>query len=773
MCVTPVLESIDEMIRLKSWPRELGHEIDRIINLIEGRLTLETFDCPNFTVTYQTSGPNAVNLDSSAMNVLDPGTSNVLGTIPAGTVPTYVRLICWWLERALPLFINAPFSLRNPAASGKIPVYINQTQFGSASQNNGITIGKALNPGILAAVSVHELFHMVQFEYSLSGPWRPSLLEGGAVLAEDTVAEKMNHYLYVASSDSGWTGDDGVLLNPNFSLKLASYNCALFWRYISEQQSADITEPFVGVEAYRALIEECEASGCSTAAVRTAVRNLPWYQDLFEFHYLDAARQDRTSSETTFGNYALACYLKDLGTNVPDRRFDFSEDEENIAFDDILSSILTVPAASTLVPVDIAGSGTVSSSSSVGFVGCVNEFASQYYEIEVDASISNFDIHFRAYCGFTSLIFQVALIDEDGQVRDIFRTDTPFYDKRITNLADSKALEGCTRRVGLRDERRFLDLGRRGVASPDVMVTRWHSAIKTEYEIDSFGWAWTWVSPDVWVDNDGNGFADSEVYFNFDNKLHIRLHNKGNADASGIQLEFFYQDASTGLSDSGWLPVRNKAGAIQTLSGLSLVAASSDVWSVDWSPAPSGTSNHFCIRAIVTVLGDPNVDNKRVLSNFGNVKVKSGMWVDVAVLRRNILERRLPIDLEVVSRLPVDLDISLRDLRANRTVTLNPAEAVTDIVRISHLAGLKMDQKRVTPLPPVGRSADRLQRLGRKPDPRGFYPTDPRALPPGVAGKPMVTIVHRSNGLALGGVTFLVSREPDLAVASDLTPPRP
>ena len=115
------------------------------------------------------------------------------------------------------------------------------------------------------------------------------------------------------------------------------------------------------------------------------------------------------------------------------------------------------------------------------------------------------------------------------------------------------------------------------------------------------------MSPDVWVDNDGNGLADSEVFFDFDNQLNIQLHNKGNVDATGVSVEFYYCDAAAAFGT--WLPVRDKAGTIQTLSGLSVPQSSSATFVVPWSPAPSGASHHFCIRAIVTSSGDPNTDN--------------------------------------------------------------------------------------------------------------------------------------------------------------------
>ena len=49
-----------------------------------------------------------------------------------------------------------------------------------------------------------------------------------------------------------------------------------------------------------------------------------------------------------------------------------------------------------------------------------------------------------------------------------------------------------------------------------------------------------------------------------------------------------------------------------------------------------------------------------------------------------------------------------------------------------------------------------VRQTGARPDPKGNYPTDPRGLPPGLAGKPLITAVYLVNGLPQGGVTFLV-----------------
>jgi hypothetical protein len=361
------------------------------------------------------------------------------------------------------------------------------------------------------------------------------------------------------------------------------------------------------------------------------------------------------------------------------------------------------------------------------------------------------------------VLFQAVLIDESNQVREIYRTDRASYTKRFPNLRDGKRLNRVALVVtGCASAGSFTVSASPAEAASDVMVTRWHSVMKTEYEIDSRNWAWTWVSPDIFVDNDLDGVADGTVFFNFDNKLHIRLHNKGNANAHDISVAFWYQDASGLLPPTGWLEVRDTANNIQSLSGKNLAAGASHTWSVDWSPAPSGTSEHFCVRAIVTVPGDPNTDNKRVLSNFGHVVMPIGGFVDARVSRRNIhRDRRGDIELIVVPRFQHQFEIAARDRREQQFKTLKPRDVSVDELRIYHRpvkgqitsTHLPSHAKDKEPCP----CAAPQPQLAQKPDPGGDYPVDPRTLPPGVAGKPMVTLVHRAGGHAVGGVTLMLT----------------
>lgn len=761
LCGTAILEVIDELIRIKKWPREIGLQVEDILGLRNSSFA-QVHLCTNFQITYQDSGPDAVDPDTSAMTVNDPGSNPavVLTTLPAGGAPTYVKLICFWLERALATYVNAPFSMRNPAAGGRIPVVVNSAAFGSANAS-AFFINKALPPEVLCAVAVHELFHMVQFQYSGSGTWLSGMLEGGAVFAEDSSADFMNRYADEAGTNFNGSG---YMVQPQTSLENFVYKTSLFFRYIAEQQSARTSpsdEPLIGVETYRKLIEECEAGTWSSDDIRRAIRDLPWYQDFYEFSYLDAAALDQTSSETVLGNFVLAAYLKDLGTAIPDRRFDFMEDEENIHIDDVIATILPgTPLQNTLASVQMSGTGTLSTTASVNFTSSVPRFGSRYHEVIVNAAVTSLQVQFTASGGLTSSLLQIALVDQDDQVREIYRSDRASYTKQFPNLRDGKRLKKImVVATGAASAGNFSIAVNPVAATSDVMVTRWHSVMKNEYLIDSRNWAWTWVSPDIWVDNDMDGIADGIVYFNVDNKLHIRLHNKGNQAASAITVECWYQDASGGLSPTGWLPVQNTGGVTQTLTALSLAAGSSNDWTVDWSPAPSGSSHHFCIRAIVNVPGDPNTDNKRVLSNFGNVQVAFGGFIDLPIWRRNLRRLRERIELSVIPRnLPSGCELSGRDLHHQRYADLNPGEAILDTLRIHY----PQEENRPATQDDCGeREIDcpckaPVRAAAQRPDPAGNYPTDPRSLPPGLVGKPLITVVHLINGLPQGGATFFV-----------------
>ncbi len=770
LCVTPLVRFLRETVRVKGWPREIALRLEEILIGYDPDAAYASFNCPNFTITYQTTGVDQPPPADTGGNITMPGTGVTVGTtMGANGIPDYIEKLCFWLENALATYTNPPFNLRNPAATGRVPVNVTGTSPGSAG-GGSMTIGRNLNDDLLAAVPTHELMHLIQELYEgvgTAGGWNPGMSEGGAVLGEDVVFDTHNRYIVQASSG-------GTLTSPNLSLNDSGqrYFLALLLKYVSEQQSSRVNvgdEPAIGVETYRALLERCDIDGYANAALVTAVNQLPWYQSFYDFGYLDPARLDETSSETLLGNFWLACYLKDSGNpvqilGIPERRFDFMEDEENATWDTIflgMNTVNTLGSVTLTANSTLNGGGSITLSSGTG--GSVSPFAARFFKVNIAAAVNTLRVDFSAAMGFARPLVQVILVEPGNVVRDILRTDRTTWSRTIANDRGGTPLDHILIVVAGTDVGGTFTLTVQDApAAPDVMVSRWHHLAGTHYEIDSFGWAWTWVSPDIWVDNDMNGAADDVVFFNQNNKLFVRLRNQGKANASGIGVEFWYQDASGGLSDGAWLPVRNAAAVTQTLTGLNLPAGATNQWSVDWAPLPAGTSNHFCVRAIVTAPGDPNTDNKRCLSNFGNVT--GAPYIDLSLSRRMAQELG-DFRIDVIPRTYGRWFVSAADLLHARALAVRPGQEVVDQFRVRRRAKLTQQAGHVMVTPefmakrpcPGSEAATRRE---IRPDPFGHYPTDPRALPPGLDGVPLITIAHVVNGRPIGGFTWGI-REKD------------
>jgi hypothetical protein len=175
--------------------------------------------------------------------------------------------------------------------------------------------------------------------------------------------------------------------------------------------------------------------------------------------------------------------------------------------------------------------------------------------------------------------------------------------------------------------------------------------------------------------------------------------------------------------------------------------------------SPSRVHPHWCVKAKITVPGDPNSDNKMVLSNFGHVVVP---------------------DPDTIGELNVDLLLRYPDLARVREImvvprgsrfTLKPGElrGLPDIEGSSgpppscdtgpsvvrglpnRAAFLELGLVADTKLTPWD-SQDRDAR------PRGgvAYPVDPSTLPPGVPPDELVTVAYRVDEDVVGGVTYRI-----------------
>jgi hypothetical protein len=354
--------------------------------------------------------------------------------------------------------------------------------------------------------------------------------------------------------------------------------------------------------------------------------------------------------------------------------------------------------------------------------------------------------------GMSDPLVQILRIGASNALVDLHRSDRTAWSKTIN-------MDGLTKVfviVGSREHGGDFTVNFDEVASAtDVMVTRWNTAAGTEYEVDPAGWAWAWVSPDVMVDTNNDLLEDGSVFFAQNNRLKIRLRNRGNALASNIRVDFWYQKATPYLTSAGWIPVRNTTGITQQLTGLSLGAGADGWFAVDWAPVDDGTHhNHWCVKVVVTAPGDPNTDNKMAFRNFNNV-VAGGPDTKFDALIR-FAEWSEGDHIQIVPRGP-----RATLVLANPEAFPKPVRRGCDLhalaQRLIHGIPLNMAfaQLRVAPL--KLREWDRRNTLPPKAS-GAFYPLDERTLPPGVKASEIVTVAYVRNSRPFGGVSYRLSK---------------
>jgi len=691
--------------------------------------------------------------------------ATLTGMDPANTVvaPTYVQKVGLLAEYALSRFLGAPYGFRDPRnGAARLEYRILQQPAGVVGQTSSswshVEVGPTNSDNQNAGTVPHEMFHQIQFRYSPSlatGPAACSwaVLEGGARMIEDSISDPRNRYVVQAGDIFGAPGnsllDVGGVQNP------IRYAFALLWKYIAEQHSTLVApgdEPGIGVDAHRVMLERMATAqatdpgiGYTTAALRDARARLPWYGTLDQFAYYDAARRELNSHETTWGNYLVGNWLHGAANPTADKRFDYMEDEDPVGYDGTGAAGRLATKSPALLPGDTVtiGQGTSVTRNVTGH----NPWAARYYELIPGSPAPRMvRVAFTASGGMSDPLLQILRLGPGSTLVDIHRSDATTYAKTI----NMSGLERVIVIVGSRDNGGAYTLQVEETASAsDVMVTRWNTASGSEYEIDPRGWSWTWVSPDVMVDTNDDAIRDTEVLFGQNNKLKVRLRNRGNSDASNLTIRFWYQKATPYLTAGGWIPVEDAAHTVQQVTGGTLLAGETKWFSVNWAPVDDGTNHpHWCVKVEVTAPGDPNTDNKLALSNFGNVHAGTGDVLDVLLRYPEVWQAGR---LDIVPRGPKWTFAAERVPRPSKTgvVTSHCACGPAIVAVIPDRAALATVRLRAAELVPW----DRATRLPA-PVEGTYYPVDPASLPPGVESDHLVTVAHWVDGHVVGGVTY-------------------
>jgi hypothetical protein len=703
--------------------------------------------------------------------------ANLADLDPANTevAPTYIQKVGLLAEYALSRFIAAPFSYLDPRGGlARLEFRVLGLPAGVAGYAVPSDFHMELNTSNSDSQNLgtvpHELFHLVQFRYNAgSGPAngiRWSVMEGGARLLEESINETPNRY--VASAVDGdlsmapvprkgiFTFPEESLVDVGGGQSLLRYAAGLLWKFIAEQHSTltgATDEPAIGVDAYRAIIEQMTptADGFTITALRNGRARLPWYGSFDQFSYYDAAASELGSHETTWANFLAANYFHRLLTPAStgfDARFDYQEDEDPPGLVNQLDTFGPAVAPGNTVPV---AQGTAVTRNVVGH----KPYAAVYYELIPDAASAPrmVQVRFAASGGMSDPLVQIIRIGAGNSLVDIHRSDRTSYAKTINLAGLTKVVVIVASRATGGDFTLNID---EVPSATDVMVTRWNTRVGTEYEADPRGWSWTWISPDLMVDNDDDLLEDTSVFFGHNNKLKVRLRNRGNAAASNIQVSFWYQKATPFLTTSAWIPVQNLAGVTQQLAGLTLAAGAESWFAVDWCPVDDGTHHpHWCVKVQVSCPGDPNLDNKMAFRNFSHAVVgspDSSVSTLVRYLEWTEADRLLVVPrgprwtLELGNRedFPVSPAASRDRGTATDRVTLGvPTEL--SFARFQAVASeLPEWDGKITLEPSASRT---------------HYPIDERTLPPGVDPTQLVTVAHVRDGQPFGGISFRLVSE--------------
>lgn len=821
LCLTPQITFIEAALGYLKAPNHIFDQLD--IVLFDLPLDENPYETDHFKIHYKIWDGNGdweadsdtiLPTDSPAQDVhLYDADEQVIGSTTAGNgIPTYIQKLSIWLEYAYERYTQQ-YQMRDPRINGnKINVFVEYMEGALSGYGGHGTIGidNDLDDADLASTSVHELFHCVQSEYLVcSGcispfeDWKPFMTEGTTRVIEDTVNDSLNRWM----ENANWFFRGS---NKQTSLPQMLYSGALFWKYMTEQHSRQITpayEPAIGVDVIRKACELASTSGKADINVPISLRNqrvVPYFGTFSHFIYLPPGNVELSTNETTFGNWLATNYLQCLRNTIADRRFTYMEASEKMPGGAGMACMYPTSK-------DELGTETIKNLESQTV-----PWAAQYHQIKILEGVDTVKVSYTPDPDFVNPLVQLLLIDKDETLRDLIKFEKSFVKTINANDLDRIVVIAGARETGGDYSIRI----EATEATSDVMITRWNSVEGQEHEFDPIGWSWHWISPDVWPDNfDGElHLADKNIlHFEWDNPrggsnhLYVRLRNKGTSRARNISVRFYFQDASAGLRDDAWQIMKaDRNGTIAQITGLSVDPGEEIRPFVNWwLPRPDVEDEnrcyHYCVKVEVESPLDVNADNKLAFSNFNFIEEKLptvelpafdvliwDYWVTWKPfdpywdIHKDFTYWKLaPLETYIIPRNNPSLLFNQRDFFSLRHVELRDIQAEPtypsneDIVRPPESYTFYEERKKravkLSSAKRVYRVRFVSQKSGKKtpPSPGLLFPVenaippdakleniqtspDPRTIPPGLADVPMVTIVQVINGRIIGGLTYAI-----------------
>lgn len=192
-----------------------------------------------------------------------------------------------------------------------------------------------------------------------------------------------------------------------------------------------------------------------------------------------------------------------------------------------------------------------------------------------------------------------------------------------------------------------------------------------------------WQTPDVWVDNDGDGIQepDEPLIGKSDNRLFARVTNTGTLGSGAFDVRFSYVPYTTVIDLAN-------SQSIGTVSRPSLGAGLTDeveiTWPLDAIPPAFAGIDHFCV--IVEILQDEcSTGDNRAQNNFANVQTMGPSPAPLPFYITNILEVDAVGALEVEPIPPVRpgwrIDANVSNLEQ---IPLAPRETKKIVLQLRH-----------------------------------------------------------------------------------------
>jgi hypothetical protein len=774
MCMTSLVEVLLEVAR-----RQGPAAYDRVVTALSAGwqpglyrtyYTLHEGRAELFVIRHMTAGVRLIPPTDTSAPVAVPGTNGlaVVGATGANGIPDVVERVAIWLHRALDLYAGERYGLLPPL--GPIEVRLSSVDDYAFSGDGFIDLPGLASDDKLAVHVAHELTHHMQRRYEArgrDGSWFAFIREGGAMFAEDVVLDPCNRYIG-ALTPGVYAGLVTLAAEPHRSLFEFHHPSGQFHKYVSEQRSTATAvqdEPAVGVETQRRLLEAADRHGYERIALEKAIESMPWYQAFDRFSRLaNGDGSDLLSAETLVGNFRVAAAFVD-GAGFPpgEARFRFKEADQAFLENPAAAPFMPAAAQAHLGAITHGGGGLTAGDPNLA------PDAARYYRIDVDPGVDTFALGVAGGSG----VVQAVLVQDDGTVRDVHRSDAGSWARRFTSPRGPRRIARVLLIVTSRaSPRAFVVQAEEAEAASDLMITRWNTRAGRHCEIDPARWQWTWTSPDVWIDNGTSADPDPRIVPGADNRLFVRLHNHGLRDASGVTIRAHWQRATGDPQPSGaWWPVMGAGGTLAFAAPV-VPAGSTVTFEIPWRVplAEPGSIPHCLLRVRVTAPDDPNADGKSCLTALGCVDVVDG---------------RATLDL---MRYPRGADDAVETFAVERGAgrLFVPLELIAGIsaLRPTPVAaggtGPRIDSIPVDILPqPIERVVAPATHAGgrARPDAALDNPPDPETLPPPAANQPLVTIMQTSNGRVIGGYTFIVrgagSVRPTVAAPARPQPPSP